>query len=66
VAEPTRSVRDRHVLALLAAIVAGILALNVVSAVVPGLDAALAGLPVVVGVLVGGTLLVVVSAFRRR
>lgn len=65
-AEPAGSVRDRRVLGLLAAIVVGILALNVVSAVLPGLDAALAGLPIVVGILVGGTLLVLLSAFRRR
>lgn len=53
-------------LALLAAIVAGVLALNVASAVVPGLDAALAGLPLIVGVLVAGTLLVLLGALRRR
>jgi len=66
VAEPAASIRDRRVLALLAAIVAGVLALNVVSALVPGLDAALAGLPIVVGVLIAGTLLVLLGAFRRR
>ena len=65
-AEPAGSVRDRRVLAVLAVIVVGILALNVASAFVPGLDAALAGLPIVVGLLVAGTLLVLVAAFRRR
>ncbi|CAN5581915.1 hypothetical protein BH23CHL8_BH23CHL8_06230 [soil metagenome] len=64
--EPASSIRDGRVLALLAAIVVAVLGLNIVSAFVPGLDAALAGLPIVVGVLVGGTLLVLVGAFRRR
>jgi hypothetical protein len=54
------------VLGLLAGIVAGALALNLVSALVPGLDAALAGLPIIIGLLVGGTLVVLLGGLRRR
>ena len=63
---PTGSARDRRVLAVLAAIVVALLVLNVVSALVPGMDAALAGLPVVGVLLVAGTLLVMSQVLRRR
>ena len=62
----TGSARDRRVLAVLVAIVVSLLALNIVSALVPGMDAALAGLPIVGVVLVAGTLLVMSQVVRRR
>ena len=53
--------RDRRVLLLLALVVAVILALNVGSALVPGMDGLLAGVPVIVAILVGGTLIVLLG-----
>jgi hypothetical protein len=58
-------VADRRVIGLIAALVAVILVLNVVSAFVPGMDGALASVPVVVLVLVGGTAFVLMRALRR-
>ena len=60
------SPRDRRVILVLALVVLAILALNVVSAVVPGMDALLASVPVIVAVLLGGTLLVMIGALRSR
>lgn len=57
--------RDRRVALLIAALVAGVLVINVVSALVPGMDGALASLPIVVVILVAGTLLVLARALRR-
>lgn len=57
--------RDRRVALLIAALVSGVLVINVVSALVPGMDGALASLPIVVVILVAGTLLVLVRALRR-
>lgn len=50
---------------LVAALVMAVLATNVVSALLPGIDGILASLPVVVLVLVIGTLLVLVRSVRR-
>jgi hypothetical protein len=50
---------------LVAALVAGILAVNVLSALVPGLDGLLAAWPVVVLVLVVGTVAVLLRSLRR-
>jgi hypothetical protein len=58
-------VADRRVITLIAALVALILVINVVSAFVPGMDGALASAPVVVLILLGGTALVLVRALRR-
>ena len=58
-------VADRRVVGLIAVLVVVVLALNVVSAFVPGMDGALAALPVVLVILVAGTLLVLVRALRR-
>lgn len=58
--------RDRHVLLLLGAVVTLVLALDLLSAVVPPLDAALADLPVVVVVLVLVTGLSLLVLVRRR
>lgn len=50
---------------LIAALVLAILAINVVSALVPGIDATLASLPIVVVILVVGTVFVLARALRR-
>jgi hypothetical protein len=60
-----RTVRDRDVVLLLAAVVIGVLAINLVSGLVPGLDQLLASAPVLVMLLVVGTCLVVVGVARR-
>ena len=59
-------VRDRRVLLLLGGVVAVVLGLDVASALIPGMDRILAGVPLVVVVLIGGTLLVLGSAVLRR
>jgi hypothetical protein len=57
---------DRRVILLLALVVAFILALNVASALVPGMDGLLASVPVIVAILVGGTVVVLLGTLRRR
>lgn len=57
--------RDRRVLMIIAALVVAVLAINVISAFVPGMDGALASLPLVVLLLVVGTLVVLVRSVRR-
>lgn len=61
----TGRARDRDVLLLMAGLVVGVLAANLLSAAVPGLDVVLARAPVLVLVLLAGTALVLVAAFRR-
>lgn len=56
---------DRRVVGLVVLLVVAVLAVNVVSAMVPGIDAALASLPVVVLLLVVGTVLVLGRSMRR-
>ena len=51
---------------LLALVVTVILVLNVASALVPGMDGLLASVPVIVAILVGGTVVVLVETLRRR
>ena len=58
-------VADRRVVGLIALLVVVVLAINVVSAFVPGMDGALASAPVVVAILIGGTLLVLARSLRR-
>jgi hypothetical protein len=58
--------RDRRVIVLLGLVVAGVLATNVMSAMVPGMDGLLASAPVIVAILVGGTALVLAGTLRRR
>jgi hypothetical protein len=58
-------VRDRDVLLLLALVVLAVLAINLVSVIVPGLDQLLATVPVLVIVLVVVTGLVVAGVVRR-
>lgn len=60
-----REVADRRVLGLIAALVVVVLVLNVVSAFVPGMDGALAGVPVVMAILAVGTVFILVRALRR-
>ncbi|MDQ3552883.1 MAG: hypothetical protein M3395_00525 [Chloroflexota bacterium] len=61
----TGRVRDRDVLLLMAGLVVAVLATNVLSAVTPGLDAALARAPILVLLLLAGTAVVLVGAIRR-
>lgn len=58
-------VRDRHVVLLMAGVVVGVLAVNLLSAAIPGLDEILARAPVLVLLLVGVTALVLVRALTR-
>jgi arginine exporter protein ArgO len=60
-----RRVRDRDVLVLAAAIVVGVLAANLLSAAVPPLDRMLQAAPVLVIVLIVGTIFVLVRALGR-
>ena len=50
---------------LLGALVVAVLAINVVSAAVPGMDGALASMPIVVLILVIGTIVVLGRSMRR-
>ena len=58
--------RDRRVLLIVGVIVIGLLAFSVVSALVPGIDATLAAVPIVIGILVVGTVLVLARSLRNR
>ena len=58
-------VADRRVVTLIGLLVVVVLVLNVLSAIVPGMDGALAAAPIVVAILVGGTLFVLARAVRR-
>ncbi len=64
--KPPSPVRDRDVLAVLAGVVAAVLLANLLSAAVPGADAVLAGAPVLVIVLLGGTALVMLRVLGRH
>ena len=57
--------RDRRVVLLVAALVLAVLAINVVSALVPGFGGVLASLPIVVLLLLVGTLLILARSLRR-
>jgi hypothetical protein len=60
-----RQVRDRDVLLLVTLLVVGVLALNLVSGVVPGLDTLLASAPVLIVGLVVVSGVVLLVTFRR-
>jgi hypothetical protein len=60
-----RRVRDRDVLLILALVVGAVLAINVISGLVPGLDQLLASAPILAVVLIIGTVLVVLGVVRR-
>lgn len=57
---------DRDVLLLMVAVVVIVLAANVISALVPGMDDALRGAPVLLVILVVGTLWIMYRALVRR
>ena len=64
--DPREAPRDRRVVLIIGLIVVGLLAASVVSALVPGMDAALAAVPVVILVLVLGTVVVLARSIRGR
>ena len=63
--ETSGAPRDRRVFLIMAALVVAILIINVVSAVVPGMDGSLAAWPIVIAILVGGTIVVLAVTLRR-
>jgi hypothetical protein len=64
-AQPDRGPRTRTVVLLVAALVAAVLGANLLSALIPGLDGALASVPLIVLILVGGTTVVLGRTLRR-
>ena len=64
-AQPERGPRARTVVLLVAALVAAVLGANLLSALIPGLDGALASVPLIVLILVGGTTVVLGRTLRR-
>lgn len=63
--DETPAPHARMVVLIVAALVVGILVLNLLSALVPGMDGFLAAWPVVVLVLVLGTVVVLAGAMRH-
>jgi hypothetical protein len=61
---PEGAPRDRRVVIVIAVLVVAILVINVASALLPGVDGALASMPIVVAILVGGTIVILVRALR--
>ena len=64
-AGPERGLRATTVVLFLAGLVVTVLAVSVLSALVPDIDAALASLPIVGLLLVGGTVVVLGRTLRR-
>ena len=62
--DPAGAPRDRRVFLIVGALVVGLLAFSVISALVPGIDATLAAVPIIVLVLVVGTVLVLARSLR--
>ncbi|MGD8486920.1 MAG: hypothetical protein PVH07_09815 [Chloroflexota bacterium] len=62
--QPQGAPRDRRVVLTIVLLVVGLLLASLVSALVPGIDATLAALPVVVVLLVVGTVLVLARSWR--
>ena len=62
--DPGKAPRDQRVLLIIGVLVIGLLAFSVISALVPGIDATLAAVPIVVVVLVVGTVLVLARSLR--
>ena len=58
--------RDRRVLLIVGALVLGLLLASVVSALVPGIDATLAAVPLIIVALLAGTVFVLVRSVRSR
>ena len=61
---PAGAPRDRRVVLIIGALVVGLLALSVMSALIPGIDGTLAAVPLVIVVLVIGTVLVLMRSLR--
>lgn len=61
---PGDAPRDRRVFLIIGVIVVGLLAFSVISALVPDIDATLAAVPIIVVVLVVGTVLVLARSLR--
>ena len=62
--QPAGAPRDRRVFLIIGAIVVGLLAFSVVSALVPDIDGTLAAVPLVIVALVVGTVLVLARSLR--
>ena len=62
--QPGGAPRDRRVFLIIGAIVIGLLAFSVLSALIPDIDGTLAAVPLVIVVLVVGTVLVLARALR--
>ncbi|MEX1296647.1 MAG: hypothetical protein AB1Z67_10785 [Candidatus Limnocylindrales bacterium] len=61
---PEGAPRDRLVVLIVAAVVVGLLAFSVVSALIPDIDGTLAAVPLIIVVLVVGTVLVLARSLR--
>ena len=61
---PEGAPRDRRVFLIIGALVLGLLAFSVISALIPDIDGTLAAVPVVVVVLVVGTVVVLARSLR--
>ena len=64
--QPGQAPRDRRVVLIVAALVLGLLAAGVVSALVPGIDAALTAVPLIIAALVVGTVLMLIRSLRGQ
>ena len=64
-AQPGRAPRSRTVVLLIGAVVVGVLGISVLSAVVPGMDGLLASAPVIMLILLVGTVAVLGGTLRR-
>jgi uncharacterized membrane protein YccC len=62
--QPGSAPRDRRVFLIVGAIVLGLLALSVISALIPDIDGTLAAVPLIIVVLVVGTVLVLARSVR--
>ena len=61
---PEGAPRDRRVFFIIGALVIGLLAFSVISALIPDIDGTLAAVPLVIVVLVVGTVFVLARALR--
>lgn len=64
--QPRRAPGDRRVVLLIVVLVAAVLALNLLSVLVPQLDVALGSAPIVVVGLLAGTGLILLRLLRRK
>lgn len=61
---PNEAPRDRRVFLIIGALVIGLLAFSVISALIPDIDGTLAAVPLVIVLLVVGTVFVLARALR--